>query len=195
MKPHVRVKSRRTFLGLMAAGGAAAQSSAPAKPGQPLTDQDKIDVGQRGPEMIQRASALGAENFKQWSNCAQATIGAVQDALEFVPKNGDVFLTGSCLHGAATATGNASCGAFTGAGIVIGHVCGRTRARASEREAQKLATALVRQVAGKFEEAYGSVICKDVRAKVEKKCAEVVARASSWTAEVILKQFAKSEKV
>jgi C_GCAxxG_C_C family probable redox protein len=191
MKPHNQAKSRRTFLGLLAAGGAAAQSSAPVNPGQPLSEQDKIDVGQRGPEMIQRASALGADYLKQWGNCAQSTIAAIQDAVGFVPKSGEVFLAGSCLHGGATSTGNASCGAFTGAGIVIGHVCGRTRARASERETQKLSTALVRQVAGKFEETYGSVICKDVRAKAEKKCAEVVANASAWTAEAILKQFAK----
>ena len=91
-----------------------------------------------------------------------------------------------------TATGNANCGGFTGAGMVIGHLCGRTRAQPADREALKLASALIRQMAAKHEETYGSVLCKDVRAKAEKKCADVVARAAGWAVEAILKQFSDS---
>jgi C_GCAxxG_C_C family probable redox protein len=159
--------------------------------GQVLTEKDKVELGKRRPELIERASTLGAEYIRKYGNCAQSTIAALQDALEFVPKSGDIFLAGSCLHGGATATGNHSCGGFTGAGIVIGHLCGRTREQVSDRAATKLSTALLRQVTARFEETYGSVVCKDVRAKAEKKCDEVVAHAAAWAAEAIIKQFAR----
>ena len=47
----------------------------------------------------------------------------------------------------------------------------------------------MREVAGKYEQAYGSVLCKDVREKAGKDCPEVVARAAGWAAESILKQL------
>jgi hypothetical protein len=53
----------------------------------------------------------------------------------------------------------------------------------------KTSSGLIREVAGRFEQAYGSVICKDVREKVAKNCAQVVAQAAGWTAEVLLKRF------
>jgi C_GCAxxG_C_C family probable redox protein len=170
-------------------GAGAVQGRQTTRPETSLTAKDHFDVGDRGPQMTKRASELGAEYLPKYGNCAQATIAALQDALEFIPKSDDVYRAGSCLHGGATATGNANCGGFTGAGMVIGHLCGRTRAQGPDREAMKLAMALIQQIAVKHEEAYGSVICKDIRTKAEKKCAEVVARAAGWAAEAILKQF------
>ena len=195
MKPQGTKTSRRSLIGLLVAGGGsrlgagAVQGGQTTRPQAPLTAKDRFDVGDRGPEMIKRASELGAEYLQKYGNCAQATIAALQDAVEFIPKSDDVYRAGNCLHGGATATGNANCGGFTGAGMVIGHLCGRTRAQGPDREAMKLAMALIQQIAAKHEEAYGSVLCKDIRAKAEKKCAEVVARAAGWAAEAILKQF------
>ncbi len=123
------LKSRRSFLGLVAAGGAA---------GQVLTEKDKVEIGKPGPELIERAASLAREYIGQYANCAQATIAALQDTLPFVGKSGDIFMAGSCLHGGATANGNANCGGFTGAGIVIGHLCGRSREQAADRAAAKL---------------------------------------------------------
>lgn len=179
-----QLKSRRGFLGLLAAG------SVPAA-GQVLTEKDKVEIGKPSTELIERAAALAREYMGKYGNCAQSTIAALQDALPLAGKSNEVFLAGSALHGYATTTGNASCGGFTGAGTVIGQLCGRSRDQFADRAAAKLSTTLVQQVAAKFEETYGSVICKDVRAKAEKKCGDVVARAAGWAAEVILKQFAK----
>ncbi len=86
-------------------------------------------------------------------------------------------MAGGCLHGGATATRNANCGAFTGAGIVIGSLCGRRRDQLGDRSAGQLCTTLFRRVATRFEETYGSVLCKDVRARAAEKCDEVVGRA------------------
>jgi Putative redox-active protein (C_GCAxxG_C_C) len=140
---------------------------------------------------VERARSLGHEYEAKYGNCAQWTIAALQDSIEFVPKNGDLFLAGSCLAGGATATGNANCGGFTGAGIVIGQLCGRPRESFADRGATKLAGKLQREVAAKFEETYGSVICKEVREKAGKDCPEVVARAAGWAADAILKQFGR----
>jgi len=179
MELSVRAGSRREFLGFLAAG-------------QVLTEKNKVALGGKAEEAIARAASLGRDYTRQYNNCTQAVIAALQDAIEFVPKSGDFFLAGSCLHGGATTTGNANCGGFTGAGIVIGGLCGPTREQASDPTTMKLSTALLQQVAAKFEETYGSVICKDVRrAKAKEKCEEVMARAAAWAAEVILKQFTK----
>jgi hypothetical protein len=189
--------SRRALFRLAATGAGPAlvalegrQSQAGA-PGKPLTEGDRFDVGDRGPRMVARAQSLGREYEAKYGNCAQCTIAALQDSIEFVPKSEHVFLAGSCLHGGATPSGNANCGGFTGAGIVIGHLCGRSREQFGDRGATKLASGLIREMAGRYERTYGSVICKDVREKASKNCAEVVARAAGWAAEALLKQFSK----
>jgi len=188
-------KDRRSLL-LLAAVGAGSLTGADAigqtragKPDRLLTEKDRLDVGNRGPAMVERARTLGREYEAKYGNCAQCTIAALQDAVEFLPADESAFLAGSCLSGGATASGTANCGGFTGAGIVIGRLCGRTRAGFSDRAANKLAAKLIREVAGKFEQAYGSVLCKDVREKSAKDCPEVVARAAGWAAEAILAQF------
>jgi C_GCAxxG_C_C family probable redox protein len=167
------------------------QQSQAGAPGKPLTEGNRFNVGERGPRMVARAQSLGREYEAKYGNCAQCTIAALQDSIEFIPKNEHIFLAGSCLHGGATSGGNANCGGFTGAGIVIGHLCGRSREQFGDRGATKLASKLIREMAGRFEQTYGSVICKDVREKASKNCPEVVARAAGWAAEALLKQFSK----
>ena len=187
--------SRRALFRLAATGAGSAlvtlegQQAQAGAPGKPLTEKDRFDVGERGPRMVARAQSLGREYLTKYSNCAQGTIAALQESIEFVPRNEHVFLAGSCLHGGATSNGNANCGGFTGAGMVIGHLCGRSRGQFGDRGATKLASKLIREMAGRFEQTYGSVICRDVREKASKNCPEVVARAAGWAAEVLLKQF------
>jgi hypothetical protein len=139
-------------------------------------------------EAVERARTVGRQYARQYGNCAQCTIAALQDAVASVPKNRDIFLAGSCLHGGATRTGNANCGGFTGAAIVIGELYGRPRDRFADRQAGALANKLVQEMAGKYEAAYGSVICRDVREKAARNCPEVVGQAAAWAAEIILAQ-------
>lgn len=188
-------KSRRAWFRMAltgagsALGAAAAQQRPAGKPGKVLTERGRFNLGARGPRMVERAQSLGREYEAKYGSCAQCTIAALQDSIDFVPKNEQVFLAGSCLHGGATASGNANCGGFTGAGLVIGHLCGRPRDGFPDRGAGKLASKLIREMASRFEQTYGSVLCKDVREKAAKNCPQVVARAAGWAAEVLLKQF------
>jgi len=154
-----------------------------------LAQQARLSQDAARDPVVQRAIALGRTYEAKYRGCAQAVIAALQDAVSFVSKSQELYMAGGCLHGGATATRNANCGAFTGAGIVIGSLCGRRREQVADPEAGQLCTTLVRRVAARFEQTYGSVLCKDVRAKAQQQCAEVVGRAAGWAAEVILEQF------
>ncbi len=185
------ITSRRSVLRLAAGGGAVLTAGAAEQPKERLlTANDHFDIGDRGPQIVAKAQALGQEYATKHKNCAQATIAALQDAIEFVPKDDAIFRAGTCLHGGATAGRNANCGAFTGAAIVIGGLCGRTRAKAEDPAGMGLAAKLIREISDRWDQAYGCVICKDVRAKVSGKCPELVGQAAGWTAETLLKQFA-----
>jgi hypothetical protein len=95
-----------------------------------------------------------------------------------------LFRAASCLDGGATPTNLASCGAFTGSGMVIGWACGTQRFGDNS-----LSRKMIHQVHGCFVEKYNSVICKKIRSKSGGNCPEVVANGAKWTTEIILKQF------
>jgi hypothetical protein len=162
-------------------GTRAAQQAQPA----PLSAEWKFNVGDRGAQIVEHAKALGREYEKKYRNCAQCTVAALQGAIEFVPKSGDAFLAATCLAGGATKTGEANCGGFTGAGIVIGLLCGRPRDRFGDPQGGALAGKVFTEVAARYER----VLCRVVKEKAGNDCVEVVARAAGWAAEAILKQF------
>ena len=153
-----------------------------------LTEGSRVDLNEDPETLIQKAYDLGQEYERVYKGCAQCTVAALQDAVDLIPANQDVFLAASCLDGGATPTHNANCGGFTGAGIVIGHLCGRPRARF--KGDANLSHKLIREVHDEFVGLYGSVLCKDIRAKVNGNCPEVVGSAAKVTARVILRQFA-----
>ena len=116
--------------------------------------------------------------------CARCTVAALQDAINFLPADNGLFRAASCLDGGATPTNLASCGAFTGSGMVIGWLCGTQRFGDNS-----LSRKLIHQVHGCFVDKYGSVICKNVRDKTNSECQKVVANSAKWTTEILLKQF------
>lgn len=158
-------------------------------PFKTLDKNIQIDVGHRGKEIIEKAYRLGHDYEKKHGGCCRCTVAALQNAIEFIPKNEAIFRTACCLDGGATPTGIQNCGAFTGAGIIIGYLCG-TGPFGNTRLAHKL----IRAVYERFKETYESVLCKDVRNKGQRNCPEIVARASRWTAEAILSQFTNYSK-
>jgi len=149
-----------------------------------LGENDQIDIGDKGQEIIEKAYKLGYDLEKKHGGCCRCIVAALQSSIDFVPKDKDLFRAASCLDGGATPDGTQSCGAFTGAGMVIGWLCG-----ADKFGNTQLSHRLIRQVYKQFEKEYGNVLCKDVRKKINRNCPEVVARAAKWTAEVLLRQF------
>ncbi len=191
---HGRNSARRRFIRVAPAAvgltmcGARPGGRNRAKGRRLLKRGDKIDLDGSADAIIQEAHRLGYEYEKKYGGCAQCSVAALQDAVPFVPRNQGVFRAASCLDGGATPTGVQNCGAFTGCGMVIGHLCGRTR-RKEFRGSSALSHDLIRKVYQRFKEEYGSVLCKDVRAAAERDCPKVVARAAKWTAEVLLREF------
>lgn len=149
-----------------------------------LDENDRIDIGSRGAKIIQEAYDLGYLFEEKHKGCARCTVAALQDAIDFIPADDGLFRSASCLDGGATPTNLANCGAFTGSGMVIGWVCGTQRFGDNT-----LSHELIHKVHKCFVDEYGSVICKEVRDRAERKCPEVVAKSAKWTAEILLKQF------
>lgn len=149
---------------------------------------DEIDIGGKGEEIIQKAYDLGYAYEKMHGGCARCTVAALQDAMPFVAVDESLFRGATCLDGGATPAGAQNCGGFTGAGMVMGYVCGSTRGEAFEGNA-KLAHQLLHRVYHRFKEEYGTVLCQDVRRGAERDCPKVVGRAAKWVAEVLLSEF------
>jgi C_GCAxxG_C_C family probable redox protein len=150
---------------------------------------DKIDIAGKREEILQKARELGYEYEKKHGGCARCTVAALQDAMPFVAVDESLYRGSTCLDGGATPTQMQNCGAFTGAGMVIGYVCGSTRGETFEGNA-KLAHELLHKVYHRFKDEYGTVLCRDVRKGAHRDCPEVVGRAARWTAEVLLDEFA-----
>lgn len=149
-----------------------------------LDKNTQIDIGHRAKEIIEKAYKLGHEYEGKHRGCCRCTVAALQGAIDFIPNDEDVFRTACCLDGGATPTGIHSCGGFTGSGIIIGYLCGTAPFGNTG-----LSHKLIREVYEKFKDAYGSVLCKDVRKKGKGNCPEIVGRAARWTTEIILRQF------
>ena len=186
--------TRRQVLCLTGAGiGVALAGSLPAACRSPKTKRilkcgDKIDIDGKGEQIIQKAYKLGYEYEKKHGGCARCTVAALQDAIPFVAVDESLFRGSTCLDGGATPTGTQNCGAFTGAGMVVGHVCGSTRGKTFEGSA-KLAHKLLHKVYHRFKKEYGTVLCEDVKKGAKADCPEVVGRAAKWVAEVLLSEF------
>jgi len=153
-----------------------------------LGEGNKFDISDKGEEIIENAYNTGHQFEKKHGGCCRCIVAALQNSIDFIPKDKDLFRTASCLDGGATPNGIQNCGAFTGSGMVIGWLCG-----ADNFGNTKLSHRLIRQVYKRFETEYGSVLCRDVKKKINSNCPEVVARAAKWTTEILLRQFTNYE--
>jgi hypothetical protein len=190
--------SRRALLSITGAAAGmlvAAPCHAAANPPRKqrvLQEGDRVKLDGDCEELIERAYRLGYDYEKEHGGCARCTVAALQDALPLVAVDEGLFRGSTCLDGGATPVNVQNCGAFTGAGMVIGYVCGSRRDETFTGSA-KLAHQLLHKVYYRFEKEYGTVLCRDVRQCAEGDCPEVVGRAARWTAEVLLAEFAGYE--
>jgi hypothetical protein len=187
--------NRRRFVAVATAGigvamcGSGRNGGRQKKAQRVLERGNKIDIDGKAEEIIEKASRLGHEYEKKYGGCAQCVVAALQDAIPFVPRDRFIFRAASCLDGGATPTGLQNCGAFTGAGMVIGHLCGRTRAGGEFQGDARFSHDLIRKVYQQFKEQYGSALCQDVRRGAAGDCPKVVATAAKWAAKVLLGEF------
>jgi len=190
--------SRRQLLAGTGAGAALVLGGSLPAPGQcgekpkVLQRDDRVEIDCPAEEIIQKAYELGYQYEKEHGGCARCTVAACQDAIPFVAVDVDLFRGSTCLDGGATPVNIQTCGAFTGAGMVVGHLCGSTRGEKFEGSA-KLAHELLHKVYDRFKEEYETVLCRDVRKGADGDCPEVVGRAAQWVAEVLLEEFTDYE--
>lgn len=171
----------------------ASGEEAAADAGRLLKSGDKVDVDDKGNEIVQRAYDIGHDYEKRYGGCARCTVAALQDAVPFVAVDEGLFRGSTCLDGGATPTGTQNCGAFTGAGMIIGYVCGSTRGAEGFEGDAALAHRLLHKVYDRFKEEYGTVLCGDVSKEAGHDCPKVVGSAAKWVAEVLLAEFSDYE--
>jgi hypothetical protein len=179
------VWSLASFAGCRTPGAAPAPGEAKSSLFEPLREGDRLDVAGSPLQVAEEANQLGQDLQKGHGGCARCTVAALQEAMTSVPQDAGLRRAASVLDGGATPRGQQSCGAFTGAGMFIGWLCGT-----EEFQKPDLARKLIRKVYTQFESQYGNVLCKDVRQKAGGDCPKVVGLAAQWTAEAILSEFA-----
>lgn len=168
-------------LALGLAPGAVANHD-PESPFKIYDETTRLKLKEDGDRVIENAYQSGYHFHKEHGGCARCTVAALQNALELVPDHPGLFRASTCLDAGASPGRDLSCGCFTGAGIVIGYICG-----GENFESRELAHRLILQVAEIFRENYGSVLCRD--AIEHNDCSDLVGLTSKWTAEILLKQF------
>lgn len=166
-------------------------------------------------ELGQRAYDLGFFYEKKYRGCAQCTIAAVVEVLEIDAPA--LFKSASALASGGGLTCEGSCGGFSGGAMVIGMLTGRRLKYFDDDQENKMrAFRMTRELAEKFNEFYGSVICEEIHevlfgrhynlwdnsqkdmfeadgAHLEK-CTSVVGNSARWTIEIILTELGDVRK-
>ena len=156
--------------------------------------------------IAEKAYELGKKYEQTYRGCSQCAIAALQDAFE--KRNDDIFKSGTGLAGGGAITTDGSCGGYTGAIMFLGSLLGRERDTFSDPDGIRFQTMkLAQKLHEKYIQEYGSVICRDIQAKVMGRpyyladpedfqkfhdagahdiyCPEVVGKAARWTAEIV----------
>ena len=151
---------------------------------------------------------IGFRYEKEYMGCSQCSLAALQDVLGI--RNDDVFRAASGFAGGSGLTTVGPCGAFVGGAMIIGQLIGRERKDFDDVEdTRRKAFEAVEELIKRFEEEFGSIICKKVQEKVfgrsyalldpedfERfeedgahidKCPHVVGRGSQLALEVLIK--------
>ena len=112
-------------------------------------------------KILEKAYELGQKYEKKCTGCAQTSIAAIFEALGIW--NDDVFKAGSGLADGLGLTGDGTCGALTGASMVISYLFGREFKDFSDMYKPMKSYSLVKKLHDKYVEKYGSCRCHDVQ--------------------------------
>ena len=118
-------------------------------------------MNQSKEEILSKAFELGQKYEKKCTGCAQTSIAAIFEALGIW--NDDVFKAGSGLADGLGLTGNGTCGALTGASMVISYLFGRELKDFGDMYKPMKSYSLVKKLHDKYVEKYGSCRCHDVQ--------------------------------
>jgi C_GCAxxG_C_C family probable redox protein len=118
-------------------------------------------IDQSKEKILTKAFELGKKYEKRYTGCAQTSIAAIFEALGIW--NDDVFKAGSGLADGLGLTGDGTCGALTGASMVISYLFGRELKDFGDRFKPMKSYSLVKKLHDKYVEKYGSCRCHNVQ--------------------------------
>ncbi len=114
-------------------------------------------------EAIEKAFRIGFESEKNRHSCSQSTFHAITTVLGY--RNPQIFKSIGTLQGGGADSSFHSCGAFCGPLVVFGYFFGRDYSLWEKGEMDLKASILGQKLLKKFQEAYGSAICKDIQSQ------------------------------
>lgn len=156
--------------------------------------------------IAEKAYELGKQYERDFRGCGQCVIAALQDAMGI--RNDDIFKAATGLAGGGGSATDGSCGAYSGATLMLSWLWGRDREHFDDTQGVRVRTQeLVRKFHDHFIQEYGSVVCRDIQTKLMGRfyyladpaeaekfhnagahtvhCPEVVGKAARWMAEMI----------
>jgi C_GCAxxG_C_C family probable redox protein len=169
-----------------------------------------------GESIPSRAHRLASEYESNNRGCAQCSLAGLQDTFEMA--DDDVFRSASGLAGGIALTNLGTCGALAGGCMAISMLFGRRREEFEDPDRKRMVSyRLCKQLAERFVEEYGSVLCRDIQevhlgreydlwdeedslefnevAYIQGGCPTVVGKGAEWAAEIIMenKQLLEDE--
>jgi len=156
----------------------------------------------------EEAYKAGFEFEKRFHGCAQCAVGALYEVFPEL-RNEDVFRSAGGLGGGVGLTCKGHCGALSGGVKVLSQMYGRELNEIEDPEKKRaIAAKLGEQLAQRFLDAYGTVICEEIQHNVmgrsfslldpddyqafeehgghSKACPSVVGKGVQWAAEMII---------
>jgi len=112
-------------------------------------------------EIINAAAEMARFNEAEYHLCSQGTLAALMDA--FGIHNPDVLRSSTAFAGGCVRRGNV-CGALSGALMFIGLLAGRDDLEMKDQAVRGMG--YMDELYTKFEERYGSVLCKEIQQKL-----------------------------
>jgi C_GCAxxG_C_C family probable redox protein len=112
-------------------------------------------------EAIDMAFKIGFESEKNRLSCSQSSFHAITTVLGY--RNPQLFKSIVALQGGGADSGLNSCGAFCGPLVAFGYFFGRDYTLWEKGEMDLTASKLGQKLLKKFQETYGSAICKDIQ--------------------------------
>jgi len=148
------------------------------------------------------------EYEKKYGGCSQAVLGAIKEITSNISDQEYRAATG--LAGGIGLEGH-SCGGVTGGVMAIGSFIGRDFSNKEDKQGIRKETyRLARDLISKFEEFYGSGLCKNIQTKImgksfklyreddfaefeslgghDDKCTSVCGNAAKWTMEILINE-------
>jgi len=181
---------------------------------------EKTINGYTKEEAMELAFKLGFESEKNRLSCSQSSFHAITTVLGC--RNPLVFKSLSPFQGGGADSGLNSCGAFCGGLAVFGMLFGRDYSLWEKGKMDLKASLLGEKLLKKFQEAYGSAVCKDIQTHclgfatrfvkdggLDRKAFEkfeahggheivaptIVGRAAAWAVEILWDELPKDQDI